>query len=301
VPAVLRGEVGLSTRRTIYTRFGDWVVGASALTVLGVLALPRKRPRRGPEPDPLPEEPRILVVLPTYEEKDTIATVLEGLLEIPVRLDALVVDDASPDGTASIVRRIAEVDPRVRLLERPAKSGLASAYADGFRVGMTEGYDLLVEMDSDLSHRPEELPRLLEAAGNHDLVIGSRYVAGGSVTNWSRPRLWLSRAGNAYARGCLGFEVRDSTSGFRVYRRWALARLMERPIRSDGYGFQVELVHRAWLGGQRIGEVPITFSEREHGRSKISRRIVVEALWAVTRWGVRARLRPRTQDPDRSA
>ena len=178
----------------------------------------------------------------------------------------------------------------MRLLERPRKSGLASAYLDGFRVGVADGYDLLVEMDSDLSHQPEELSRLLEAAASgRDLVVGSRYVPGGSVTDWSRSRVALSKAGNAYARLMLGVPIRDATSGFRVYRREALAELTERPFHSDGYGFQIELVMRAWNAGYAVGEVPITFRERAHGHSKISRTIVVEALWLVTVWGVKAR------------
>jgi dolichol-phosphate mannosyltransferase len=147
-------------------------------------------------------------------------------------------------------------------------------------------------MDSDLSHRPEELPRLLEAAQRHHVVIGSRYIPGGSVTNWSRSRVALSKAGNLYARFCLGFDIHDATSGFRVYRREALEEILAAPITSDGYGFQIELVYRAWNLGLSVGEAPISFREREHGHSKISRRIVVEAVWLVTLWGVRARFRP---------
>ncbi len=201
-------------------------------------------------------------------------------------------DDGSPDGTAEIVRARAEADPRVSLVERPRKSGLASAYAVGFERAISEGYDLAVEMDSDLSHLPEQLPRLLEAVAEHDVVVGSRYVPGGSVTNWSRARVLLSKGGNRYARLCLGISVHDATSGFRVYRTPALRRIIEVPITSDGYGFQIELVYRAWDLGLAVGEAPITFREREHGRSKISRRIVIEALWQVTRWGLRARFRP---------
>jgi dolichol-phosphate mannosyltransferase len=178
----------------------------------------------------------------------------------------------------------------VTLLSRPAKSGLASAYVEGFRHALAEGYDLVVEMDSDLSHDPEELTALLAAAADHDLTVGSRYIAGGSVTNWSRTRLALSRAGNGYARLMLGVPVRDATSGYRVYRRRLVEALVARPIHSDGYGFQIELVWRADRLGFEVGEVPITFREREHGVSKISRRIVIEALWLVTVWGIRSRL-----------
>jgi glycosyltransferase involved in cell wall biosynthesis len=232
------------------------------------------------------------VILPTYEERETIGRVLEGLMALPEAVDALVVDDGSPDGTAEVVRAVAAREPRVRLVERPRKSGLASAYLVGFRRALEEGYDLAVEMDSDLSHDPSELPRLLDAARRADLVIGSRYVPGGSVTNWSRARLALSRGGNLYARLALGFPLRDATSGFRVFRRRLLEHLLGRDIRSDGYAFQVELAHRAWRDGFRVAEVPITFREREHGASKISRRIVFEALWLVGIWGLRERLGP---------
>jgi dolichol-phosphate mannosyltransferase len=204
----------------------------------------------------------------------------------------LVVDDSSPDGTADVVRGLATADPRIRLHVRPTKSGLASAYLYGFDVALREGFDLIVEMDSDLSHDPTELGALLDAARHAGLVIGSRYVDGGSVTNWSKVRLGLSRAGNLYARWALGLPIHDATSGYRVYRRDVLEQLLAKPIASDGYGFQVELALRAWRLGVDVTEVPITFREREHGASKISRRIVFEALWLITKWGVAARLRP---------
>jgi dolichol-phosphate mannosyltransferase len=291
-PAVMRASVRSSTRTTPYTRFGDWVPWGSLALVLVVLALPRRRPGASPEPAPLPEDPRVLVVLPTYDERRTIEAVLQGLLALPYRIDALVVDDGSPDGTGAVVHGLAEADPRIRLVERDRKLGLASAYAAGFRIGLDEGYDVVVEMDSDLSHRPDELPRLLEAVRSRDLVVGSRYVPGGAVTDWSRSRVALSKGGNTYARFCLGFPIRDATSGFRAYRREALRTVTLEPIRSDGYGFQIELVYRAWKAGLSVGEAPITFSERVHGQSKISRRIVYEALWVVTLWGLRARFRP---------
>ena len=211
---------------------------------------------------------------------------LDGLLALDRSVEMLVVDDGSPDGTGDArPRERAAAEPRVRLLERAREDGgLASAYLEGFRRALDEGYDLVVEMDSDLSHLPEQLPRLLEAARAHHLVIGSRYVPGGSVTNWSRARLALSRGGNLYARRSLGFPLHDATSGFRVYRRDApRATSWRRPFRSDGYGFQIELAYRAWRDGYDVGEAPITFREREHGHSKISRRIVVEALVARDR------------------
>ena len=291
-PATMRAMVRASDRRTLFTRLGDWVPWGSIVLVVGLIALPRSRRRPRREPGPLPAQPRTLVILPTYNERATIGAVLDGLTATGTQLDILVVDDGSPDGTGAIVRERSEADPHIRLVERPRKSGLASAYAVGFDRAIAEGYDLAVEMDSDLSHRPEELPRLLEAAQRHHLVIGSRYVPGGSVTNWSRARVALSKAGNLYARFCLGFGVHDATSGFRVYRREALEEITATPITSDGYGFQIELVYRAWNLGLSVGEAPISFREREHGQSKISRRIVVEALWLVTLWGLRARFRP---------
>jgi dolichol-phosphate mannosyltransferase len=202
----------------------------------------------------------------------------------------LVVDDASPDGTGDVVAALAEREGRVRLTRRGAKLGLASAYLTGFARAVEEGYDLAVEMDADLSHQPTDLPRLLEGSARYDLTIGSRYVAGGAVSNWSRGRLLLSRAGNAYARAVLGVAVRDSTSGFRVFRASLLRWLLAQDIRSDGYGFQVEVAYRASRAGYSVGEIPITFREREHGKSKLSRRIVLEALIRIGQWGFRDRL-----------
>ena len=298
--AILRDTIRSSDVVTPYVRWGDWFPWLSLLVVVGMVLVPRKRAGVRSAPGTLPSDRRrTLVVLPTYEERDTIEWVLARLLDLPERVDILVVDDSSPDGTGRLVEAVAADEPRVRLLERSQKSGLASAYLEGFRLGVADEYDLLVEMDSDLSHQPEELSRLLEAAASaHDLVVGSRYVPGGSVTDWSRSRIALSKAGNAYARLMLGVPIRDATSGFRVYRREPLMELTERPFHSDGYGFQIELVMRAWNAGYAVGEVPITFREREHGHSKISRTIVVEALWLVTVWGVKARFAaPR---PDRA-
>ncbi len=289
-PTILRHRIQVSTRRTLYTRFGDWVPLAALLLSAGLVLAPRRRRRHARPVEPPPERPRTLVILPTYDERATIESVIGGLLALPDAVDVLVVDDSSPDGTAEVVGEIAAGEPRVRLLARPAKGGLAGAYRDGFARALDEGYDLVVEMDADLSHDPGELPRLLSAAHRFHLVVGSRYVPAGSVTNWSRTRLALSRAGNAYARLWLGLPLHDATSGFRVFRRDLLAHLAADSIRSEGYGFQIELVLRAWAAGYALGEVPITFRERQHGQSKISRRIVVEALWLVTLWGARVRL-----------
>lgn len=292
-PGISRRIIVTSTAETLYTRLGDWVPWLSLVICLGLFVMPRGRRRPLQELGPLPETPRTLVILPTYNERETIGPVLDGLLALPERPDLLVVDDGSPDGTGSEVRARAAREPRIRLVERSSKSGLASAYFLGFRRALDEGYDLVVEMDSDLSHRPDELPSLLAAAHRSHLVIGGRYVPGGTVTNWSRARLALSRGGNLYARLLLGFPVHDATSGFRVYRADLLRSLVTRDPSSDGYGFQIELAYRAWAQGFRVAETPIHFREREHGHSKISRRIVFEALWLVTVWGLRARLNTR--------
>jgi dolichol-phosphate mannosyltransferase len=238
------------------------------------------------------------VIVPTYNERATIADVVTRVLGAAPNVEVLVIDDGSPDGTGDAVAAIAQRQPRVRLLERDGKLGLASAYLEGFRRAIDEGFDLAVEMDADLSHLPEELPRLLEGAATHDLTIGSRYVPGGAVTNWSRSRVALSRAGNGYARAMLGFPLTDATSGFRVYRRQLLEALLAHGTTSDGYGFQIELAYSAWRLGFDLGEVPITFREREHGRSKLSRAIVVEALLKVGQWGIRDRVLRRKSSPE---
>jgi dolichol-phosphate mannosyltransferase len=237
---------------------------------------------------------RTLAVLPTYDESGTIEQAIMGVLATP-GVDVLVVDDSSPDGTGEIVEKIAAKHPNVRLVSRPGKSGLSSAYLAGFHVAIAEGYDLAIEMDADLSHDPAELPRLLEAAQAHDLVVGSRYIPGGSVTDWSRARVALSRGGNIYARFMLGLPIHDATSGYRVYRRELLEELLRRPFAADGYGFQIELVMRADRLGFDVGEAPITFRDRAFGVSKISRSIIAEALWMVTRWGLDLRARPNRQ------
>jgi apolipoprotein N-acyltransferase len=289
-PALIRRTIRASTERTLFVRWGDWLPVVSLAMIIGLAAIPRARRAGRPEPEPLGIGPRTLVILPTYDEARTIRDVVAGVLALP-GVEALVVDDSSPDGTADIVRDLMAGEPRLRLVERPARSGLASAYLEGFGRALDEGFDLIVEMDSDLSHDPAQLASLLDAARERShLVVGSRYVPGGSVTNWSRVRLALSRMGNIYASVLLGIPLHDATSGYRVYRRELLQDLVTEPFHADGYGFQVELVMRSWLRGWTLGEVPITFREREHGQSKLSRGIVVEALWLVTRWGVALRV-----------
>jgi apolipoprotein N-acyltransferase len=290
-PTIARRVITTSRDRTIYNRFGDWFPLASAVAVAGLLLLPRRRDTARTAAVPLAEPARTLVILPTYNEAETIGDVIGRVLAVAPTVEVLVIDDQSPDGTARLVRELFGSEPRVELLERPRKLGLASAYMTGFRRALAEGHDLVVEMDSDLSHQPEELPALLEGASRFDLTVGSRYVPGGLVTNWGLLRRALSRGGNTYARLALGFPIRDATSGFRAFRRPLLEFLLARPPRSEGYAFQIEMAYRAWYAGFSVGEVPIAFREREHGHSKISRRIVVEALWLVGVWGLRDRLR----------
>jgi apolipoprotein N-acyltransferase len=296
-PAILRAGVPQARGTTPYDAIGGWLPVAFLLGVALAYVAPRRAARRAVPP--LDEHWRAAVILPTYNERDTVEEVIDRVLAVSDRVDVLVVDDSSPDGTGDLVRKVVDREPRVRLLERPEKGGLASAYLDGFVLAVAEEYDLVVEMDADLSHRPEDLARLLEAAPWHHLTIGSRYVPGGHVRNWSPLRRVLSRGGNRYVRLLLGLPVADATSGFRVYRREALRELTTHRLRSEGYAFQVELAYRAWRRGFDVAEVPITFEERRHGHSKISRSIVVEALWQVLLWAVRDRLlryRPPSRD-----
>ena len=236
------------------------------------------------------EPGRVLVVVPTYDEALTLARTIQRLRRAVPNADALVVDDNSPDGTGAIADALAEGDPQVHVLHRHAKEGLGRAYIAGFRWALDRGYDVLVEMDADGSHAPEQLPRLLDALTDADLVLGSRWVEGGGVHNWPAFRRALSRGGNAYARLMLDLPLRDATGGYRAFRRSALDKLDLADVASAGYCFQVDLALRAVRAGMRIVEVPIDFVEREQGRSKMSRAIVAEALWRVTVWGVQSRL-----------
>jgi dolichol-phosphate mannosyltransferase len=203
--------------------------------------------------------------------------------------DLLVVDDNSPDGTGDLADKLAAEDPHIHVLHRAGKAGLGAAYIAGFRWALDRGYGALVEMDADGSHRPEELPRLLDALAGADLVLGSRYVPGGSVLNWAKSRELLSRAGNTYARVMLGVKLKDATGGYRAYRAEALRSIALDEVQSQGYCFQIDLARRVIQAGLPVAEVPITFVEREHGSSKMSRAIVLEALWRVTVWGLTSR------------
>jgi dolichol-phosphate mannosyltransferase len=229
---------------------------------------------------------RVLVVLPTYNEVESIEEVLRRTRTAVPDSSILVVDDGSPDGTADRAEKVGHELGGVEVMRRSAPNGLGDAYRAGFAKGLEDGAEALVEMDSDLSHDPGALPSLLAAAEDHDLVIGSRYVPGGSIPQWGLHRRLLSRGGNVYSAVMLGVPVKDMTSGFRVYRAPLLRTMELESIRADGYGFQIEMTYRAAARGARITEVPIRFVDREMGTSKMSSRIVVEALWLVTAWGV---------------
>jgi dolichol-phosphate mannosyltransferase len=233
-----------------------------------------------------------LVILPTYQEAENITDVLEQIRAAAPSADVLVVDDGSPDGTADLAEEAAGRLGQVSILRRPAKGGLGPAYLAGFAWGLERDHDVLLEMDADLSHDPLKLPELLTAvADGADLVIGSRYVPRGAVPGWPASRRLLSRWGNRYVGVMLGMPVRDATAGFRAYRSEMLRKLDLDAITADGYGFQIEMAYAIEQAGGRIVELPITFHDRVRGTSKMAPNIVGEALWLVTKWGVRNRLR----------
>ena len=227
----------------------------------------------------------VLVVVPTYDEVLNVESTVRRVRSAIPHGDVLVVDDGSPDGTGDAADRLAAADDRVHVLHRMQKQGLGAAYLAGFGWGLSRGYRVLVEMDADGSHRPEQLPDLLAALASADLVIGSRWVPGGRVANWPKRRELLSRGANTYVRAALRLGVRDATAGFRAFRRETLERIDLNGVQSQGYCFQIDLTRRAVAAGCRVVEVPIEFVEREHGVSKMSGEIVREALWRVTVWG----------------
>lgn len=225
---------------------------------------------------------RILVIVPTYNERENLPRKVPQILAQDGRIDVLVVDDGSPDGTGDLAAELAAADPRVHVLRRTAKDGLGAAYLAGFAWGLEREYQLLFEMDADISHPPEALGRMIEAAKEHDVVIGSRYVGGRvTVSNWPMSRLLVSYFGSWYARAITGMPVRDATGGFNCWRREALEMVGLKRIRSNGYAFQIELKFRAFRMGFSMTEVPILFTERDTGESKMSKRIVREAIWRV--------------------
>ncbi len=224
-----------------------------------------------------------LIIMPTYNERENLADILAGTLAALPQTHVLVVDDHSPDGTGDLADDLAARDGRVHVLHRAGKMGLGTAYIEGFRYALGQGYDAIFEMDADFSHDPRYLPAMLAAAAEADLVIGSRYIPGGDTPNWSALRRFISGGGNRFARALLRLPVRDCTSGFRCYRRRALEAIELGAINSQGYAFQVELVYQALKHDMRVTEVPITFIDRRVGQSKMSRRIFVEAFRFVLR------------------
>jgi len=238
-----------------------------------------------------------LVVLPTYNEAENILIVLDLVREHAPSADILVVDDGSPDGTADLADKWGAEHGALEVLRRTEKSGLGSAYRAGFAWGLEHGFEILIEMDSDLQHDPAMLPALIHAVEDGaDLAIGSRYVPGGSVPGWKWSRRFISQGGNIYAAMVLGLHVRDLTAGFRAYAARALELIALDAVKADGYGFQIEMAYAVANNGGRIVEVPITFGSRQRGSSKMSSFIVFEALGMVTWWGIRDRLLRRHQD-----
>jgi dolichol-phosphate mannosyltransferase len=240
--------------------------------------------------------PGPLVVIPTYNERENLASVVDRLRAAVPDASVLIVDDASPDGTGVLADALAAADPAVCVLHRAGKAGLGAAYLEAFEWALARGFDPVVQLDADGSHRPEDLPALLAAFGEADasgrpvdLVIGSRWVPGGRIENWPKHREWLSRGGSAYVRRVLRLPTRDATAGFRVFRADALRRMPLCDVHTRGYGFQVDMLWHAHEAGLTVAEVPVTFVERERGRSKMSLGIVLEAMAKVTVWGLRSR------------
>jgi len=232
---------------------------------------------------------RVVMVVPTYNEAENLGWLVGRLRAAEPEVDVLVVDDNSPDGTGAVADELATADPAVHVLHRPGKGGLGAAYLAGFAWAIEAGYDVIGEMDADGSHQPEQLHRLLEALLEADLVIGSRWVPGGSVVNWPLRREALSRGGNLYVRLLLGIAIRDATAGFRVFRRTALEKIDLSSVESTGYVFQTDLVTRCLRAGLTVREVPIEFIERVRGDSKMSGAVATESLRRITRWGLRER------------
>lgn len=227
---------------------------------------------------------RALVVVPTYNESENLPRLVPSILSRDERLEILVVDDGSPDGTGEMADRIAAAEPRVHVLHRPGKMGLGTAYLAGFRWGLERGYDCLLEMDADFSHDPGHLPQFLDAVEEYDVVLGSRYLQGRvTVVNWPITRLLLSYFANVYARWVTGLPIGDATGGFKCFRRQVLEAIPLDRVESNGYAFQIEMSFRAWKKGFRLGEIPIVFVDRDAGESKMSGRIVREAVWRVWR------------------
>lgn len=233
---------------------------------------------------------RVLVIVPTYNELENIKLITAGIRSAVPEVDIMIADDNSPDGTGRVADELASNDSHINVLHRTSKNGLGAAYLDAFNWAKNNNYDVVVEMDADGSHRPQDLVAMLIALNNADVVLGSRWVRGGKVVNWPIHREILSRGGNIYTRLCLGIPIKDATGGFRAYRMNALNQMNIDDVQSQGYCFQVDMAWRAMQSGLRVAEVPITFVERQIGESKMSGDIVKEALIRVTQWGIEKRL-----------
>ena len=237
---------------------------------------------------------RTVIIMPTYNERQNLEIIAGRVRESVPAADLLVVDDNSPDGTGDLADKLAETDQHIQVMHRTEKAGLGRAYVAGFSWALERGYDVIVEMDADGSHRPEDLPRLLTALAGADAVIGSRYVPGGTVVNWPKSREFLSRGANIYNRLMLGVSVKDATGGFRAYRAATLRKIDLNNIESAGYCFQIDMTLRVLQAGLKLIEVPITFVERERGSSKMSNAVIREAFFRVAQWGITARLHGRS-------
>jgi len=226
---------------------------------------------------------KALVIIPTYKERENLVPLLKQIFAQGLSLEVLIIDDNSPDGTGEVADQIAAADPRVHVMHRPGKMGLGSAYVSGFRYALERDYDAVFEMDADFSHNPESLPEFLRELESADLVVGSRYLHGVTVVNWPLKRLILSYGANVYSRVITGIPVKDLTGGYKCFRRGVLESLDLSRVRSDGYGFQIEINYKAWRKGFRIKEIPIMFVDRRAGESKMNQKIVWEAAWMVWR------------------
>ena len=233
---------------------------------------------------------KVLVIVPTYNERESLPVIVSGIRQAEPEVHILIADDNSPDGTGEVADRLSSSDNSVHVLHRSAKAGLGAAYLDAFNWAKSNGYDVVVEMDADGSHRPQDLTKILDALSNNDVVLGSRWIKDGRVVNWAKSREVLSRGGNLYTRMWLGIPIHDATGGFRAYRISALDVMNMNQVVSQGYCFQVDMAWRAVKANLRVAEVPITFVERELGESKMDGSIVKEALWRVTQWGIEKRL-----------
>ena len=244
-----------------------------------------------PNPSAEPSAGRVVIVMPTYNERQNLESIAGRVRGALPAADLLVVDDSSPDGTGDIADKLAEADPHVQVMHRTEKAGLGKAYIAAFGWALEHGYDVVVEMDADGSHQPEHLPSLVGALAHADLSIGSRWMRGGKVVNWPKSRERRARGATIYTRLRLGRTVRDATAGFRAYRASTLEKISLNRVESAGYCFQIDLTIRVAQAGLKIVEIPITFVEREHGASKMSSNIMLEAFWRVAQWGTARRLR----------